>query len=419
MMSKGARYLGGYSEKALHANGESEGSGSSGRVETEMTASEDSSAPVKKCISLNSDKHNAFGIPTQVISVSNITRFEKKDLIHKLTIELEQVRAFQKRAGLQCKNGMTMSSSSDIIISSNGQRGFQNGNYKRPSDFAPAQAKKINSSGNKMRGWNRGTSGRFETAKPVSVPSAGNAVLMKQCEALLKRLMSHQYGWVFNTPVDVVKLNIPDYFNVIKKPMDLGTVKSKLASGAYRTPLEFAADVRLTFNNAMTYNPSGNDVHVMADTLKKFFEARWKNIEKKLPATDPQPSTEKSESQHEMRSAKPVPPSKKRKVSSMHSEVVPESVKRVMTNEEKHKLSQELESTLGEMPVHIIDFLREHCSDGKDSGEDEIEIDIDNLSDDTLFTLRKLLDDYFQEKIKNQEKAEPCEIEVRICHNSL
>ncbi len=38
-------------------------------------------------------------------------------------------------------------------------------------------------------------------------------------------LMSHEYGWVFSSPVDPIQLNIPDYFDVIKNPMDLGTIK--------------------------------------------------------------------------------------------------------------------------------------------------------------------------------------------------
>ncbi|KAH0984601.1 hypothetical protein GBA52_011778 [Prunus armeniaca] len=84
-----------------------------------------------------------------------------------------------------------------------------------------------------------------------------------------------------------------------------------------------------------------------------------------------------------------------------------------MTKEEKHNLSRDLESLHGEIPLLIIDFLREHCSNGKDSEEDEIEIDVDDLSDDTLFTLRKLLNEHLQEKQKkNHVRAEPCSIEV-------
>ena len=38
---------------------------------------------------------------------------------------------------------------------------------------------------------------------------------------LIDKLMSDPNGWVFNTPVDPVALGIPDYFNIIKEPMDL------------------------------------------------------------------------------------------------------------------------------------------------------------------------------------------------------
>jgi hypothetical protein len=78
-----------------------------------------------------------------------------------------------------------------------------------------------------------------------------------------------------------------------------------------------------------------------------------------------------------------------------------------------------LESLLGEIPVHIIDFLKAHSSNGRECGEDEIEIDIDVLSDDTLLTLRKLLDDFLQDKEKNKENVEMCEIEVHPCYLTL
>ncbi|PQM40126.1 hypothetical protein Pyn_24184 [Prunus yedoensis var. nudiflora] len=99
-------------------------------------------------------------------------------------------------------------------------------------------------------------------------------------------------------------------------------------------------------------------------------------------------------------------------ITSLHHEVKSEPAKQVMTKEEKHNLSRDLESLHGEIPLLIIDFLREHCSNAKDSEEDEIEIDVDDLRDDTLFTLRKLLNEHLQEKQKNHVRAEPCSIEL-------
>lgn len=419
-MGKKERYPDGYYGNAFDTAGECEGSGSSGRINTENTASEDSSVPMRKCISLNSNNCDTFGVPTQVLPLSNILPSERKELIHRLKLELQRIRVLQKKAELQRTNGVAVSSSSDILSCSNVQTGPQVENVKKSSALTSVAGKKsnppghgpgkkLNPAGLKQRGWNRDTSGRFESTPSTSK----NAILMKQCETLLNRLMSHQYGWVFKTPVDVVKLNIPDYLTVIKHPMDLGTVKTKLVSGVYCSPADFLADVKLTFNNAMTYNPPGNDVHIMADTLSKYFEVRWKAIEKKLPKPDAQPLVAKSGLREDIEIAKKVmPPSKKRKITSLPQEVMPKPIKRVMTDEEKHNLGRELESLLGEMPVHIIDFLREHSSNGRECGEDEIEIDIDDLSDDTLFTLRKLLDDHLQVKQTSHPRAEPCEIEV-------
>jgi hypothetical protein len=39
---------------------------------------------------------------------------------------------------------------------------------------------------------------------------------------LLSQIKSHKHAWVFLEPVDAEKLQIPDYFQVIKRPMDLG-----------------------------------------------------------------------------------------------------------------------------------------------------------------------------------------------------
>ena len=102
-----------------------------------------------------------------------------------------------------------------------------------------------------------------------------------QCSTILKKLMAHPANWPFKKPVDPVELNIPDYFSIISKPMDLGTIKSKLEKNIYFGAGEFAADVRLTFSNAMLYNPPDNVVHKMAVELERFFESRWKPLEDK------------------------------------------------------------------------------------------------------------------------------------------
>lgn len=52
----------------------------------------------------------------------------------------------------------------------------------------------------------------------------------KMLPLVLKQLKS-EYGWIFEEPVDPVKLGLPDYFDVIKHPMDLGTVRRRYVCG--------------------------------------------------------------------------------------------------------------------------------------------------------------------------------------------
>lgn len=106
--------------------------------------------------------------------------------------------------------------------------------------------------------------------------------LKLECSKILKELMSHSLGWVFSEPVDPVKLQIPDYLEIIKNPMDLGTIKRKLEANTYFDAKEFADDVKLTFENAKTYNPPSHDVHRWAEMLDAHFSRRWKLLDNRL-----------------------------------------------------------------------------------------------------------------------------------------
>ncbi|KAK9088225.1 hypothetical protein Scep_027307 [Stephania cephalantha] len=51
--------------------------------------------------------------------------------------------------------------------------------------------------------------------------------VMQQCGALLRKLMNHEFGFLFNQPVKPWRKQIPDYFDIISEPMDLGTLSRK------------------------------------------------------------------------------------------------------------------------------------------------------------------------------------------------
>ena len=89
--------------------------------------------------------------------------------------------------------------------------------------------------------------------------------------------MVHKNAYIFLRPVDPVYWEIPDYFEVIKNPMDLGTIKERIDAGYYdeKNVEAYAADVRLVWSNAMTYNKDDTPVFKMARIMSREFEYQW------------------------------------------------------------------------------------------------------------------------------------------------
>ncbi|KAL4648753.1 bromodomain-containing protein 4-like [Arapaima gigas] len=111
---------------------------------------------------------------------------------------------------------------------------------------------------------------------------------LRYCAGVVREMLSKKhaaYAWPFYKPVDVETLGLHDYYDIIKHPMDLSTIKSKLESRQYREPQEFAADVRLMFSNCYKYNPPDHDVVAMARKLQDVFEMRYARMPDELEPT--------------------------------------------------------------------------------------------------------------------------------------
>lgn len=77
----------------------------------------------------------------------------------------------------------------------------------------------------------------------------------------------------FLQPVNPEFLGIPDYFTIVRKPMDLSLIKKKLEGGEYKDPWGFSDDVRLMFENAWLYNKKTTKVYKYCSRLYEIFEA--------------------------------------------------------------------------------------------------------------------------------------------------
>jgi len=87
---------------------------------------------------------------------------------------------------------------------------------------------------------------------------------MSGCSRILSDAIKQDiYRW-FSDPIDPVALNIPDYFQVIKNPMDLKTVQAKIQQGEIPDHTTFYEHMKLVFNNCLTYNkPSPQNEYLL------------------------------------------------------------------------------------------------------------------------------------------------------------
>jgi hypothetical protein len=81
----------------------------------------------------------------------------------------------------------------------------------------------------------------------------------------------------FLYPVDPVALNIPDYLQIIKQPMDMSTIQSRINQHQYSTAQQIFNDFKLMLNNCFTYNPPGTPVHEVGRQLERVWQEKWNN----------------------------------------------------------------------------------------------------------------------------------------------
>ena len=74
------------------------------------------------------------------------------------------------------------------------------------------------------------------------------------CSYVLQMLMKHKSAYLFNYPINPERDGVPNYFQVIKHPMDLSTVQEKYNRGDYKTAAEAHADINLIWSNSLLFN---------------------------------------------------------------------------------------------------------------------------------------------------------------------
>ncbi|XP_055448044.1 nucleosome-remodeling factor subunit BPTF isoform X1 [Psammomys obesus] len=108
---------------------------------------------------------------------------------------------------------------------------------------------------------------------------------------VLRSLQAHKMAWPFLEPVD--PNDAPDYYGVIKEPMDLATMEERIQKRYYEKLTEFVADMTKIFDNCRYYNPSDSPFYQCAEVLESFFVQKLKGFKasrshnNKLQSTPP------------------------------------------------------------------------------------------------------------------------------------
>ena len=71
---------------------------------------------------------------------------------------------------------------------------------------------------------------------------------------MISAMWKNNQACIFRDPVDPDKLGIPEYLEIVKTPMDFGTIKHRLNINYYHRLQEFLDDMQLVFDNCIKFN---------------------------------------------------------------------------------------------------------------------------------------------------------------------
>jgi nucleosome-remodeling factor subunit BPTF len=125
---------------------------------------------------------------------------------------------------------------------------------------------------------------RENTASSNESVASAHTPLQDRHFAELRRLVSslraHKMSWPFLEPVSASE--VPDYYSVIKEPMDLQTIQSKIDYRQYSCTNDFVKDVTKMFDNCRYYNAPNTPFYRCAEVLEIYFVERLKSLKGKL-----------------------------------------------------------------------------------------------------------------------------------------
>jgi hypothetical protein len=184
---------------------------------------------------------------------------------------------------------------------------------------------------------------------------------LQECASLLRFISTKPDADPFLEPVDWQLYGLSDYPEIIKTPMDLGTIQQKLDEGRYKDAAGFASDMRLIWENCMKYNRPDSDLHMTAEKLSKLFEKKYQKIKSSATTGGAAQSSGKKSVTKESNEA---------------------------SRADRLKFSQLVNQLAPEQLGSLVEMIQKDCPEALNEEEDdEIEIEINNIDQPTLLAL--------------------------------
>lgn len=115
---------------------------------------------------------------------------------------------------------------------------------------------------------------------------------LSACEQLSVELVRHEDSWPFTKLVS--RTQVPDYYDIIQKPIALSTIREKVNNCEYQSAADFVSDVELMFANCLEYNPRHSNEAKAGLRLQEFFHSELQHMGLGLSREEGEPASKRS-----------------------------------------------------------------------------------------------------------------------------
>lgn len=205
---------------------------------------------------------------------------------------------------------------------------------------------------------------------------------------VMDELMEHPISNDFRDPIQPGE-GEQDYFDVIKDPQDLSTIRGRLEKNEYKTVQEWTKDVETIWTNAETYHNTDPHIVRCAAACRKLFEKYNRKVDVLSMRTW---CREVYRLRTRVYNLMGTPPAKvKQYASSLSAAHTMKQNMPPLTERDIQNLVQASEMMISEEEqagmLHIIDEMQPEI----DSGAAELAIDVTKMSLPTTYALREYI----------------------------